>query len=163
MSGKLVKNWAALVCTQKVHLRFCLAEILCKHVRLKIGGKIWCLLVWIVRSLYQTASAKFKESWTHMEIFLDFCLYPRRSIIYESTDLNWSIEIKSLIQILGYGHQTPEVAKEYDFMMYYMILPLALRAAIGHQFSDLVKGCTFRGIDCLNSRYNSSILRISLN
>ena len=69
----------------------------------------------------------------------------------------------NLFQILGYGHQTPEVAKEYDFMMYYMILPLALRAAIGHQFSDLVKGCTFRGIDCLNSRYISSISKNLFN
>ena len=63
-----------------------------------------------------------------------------------------SIFIVELIFNLAYGHQTPETTKEYDFMMYYMILPQSIRVSIGHQFSDLVKGCSFHGVDCLNSR-----------
>ena len=73
-----------------------------------------------------------------------------------------SIVIVELIFNLAYGHQTPETTKEYDYMMYYMILPQSIRVSIGHQFSDLVKGCSFHGVDCLNSRL-VSILFIAFN
>ena len=58
-----------------------------------------------------------------------------------------------VISNLGYGSQTASVTKDYDFMMYFMKLPNSLRSEIGHHFSDLVKGCTFHGQDCLDERY----------
>ena len=60
---------------------------------------------------------------------------------------------------LGYGEQTEDVSMDYDFMMYYMALPSKIRGTIGHQFSDFIKGCTFRGTNCLNQRYTVSFLR----
>ena len=60
---------------------------------------------------------------------------------------------------LEVGEQTEDVYRDYNFMMYYMELPMEIRANIGHQFSDFIKGCTFRGTNCLNQRYTVSFLR----
>ena len=54
---------------------------------------------------------------------------------------------------LDLGKQTPDVSMDYNYMMYYMQLPTFIRARIGHQFSDFIKGCTFRQKDCLDERY----------
>ena len=41
---------------------------------------------------------------------------------------------------------------EYAFLEKYMALSKEDRVAIGHNFTDLIKECTFRGRDCLDSR-----------
>ena len=40
-----------------------------------------------------------------------------------------------------------------EFLGKYMTLPRAIRLSIGHNFTQMVKSCTFRGRDCANSRY----------
>ena len=59
--------------TKKVHLRFCLAEILCKHVRLKIGGKNLVLTCLNCAFSLSDGIRQIQGKLTHMEIFLDFC------------------------------------------------------------------------------------------
>ena len=49
---------------------------------------------------------------------------------------------------------TPDFLKtEYKFLHAYMGLNESIRLKIGHQFSDVIKKCTFSGSDCLNIRY----------
>ena len=38
------------------------------------------------------------------------------------------------------------------FLGKYMTLPRAIRLSIGHNFTQMVKSCTFRGRSCTNSR-----------
>ena len=52
------------------------------------------------------------------------------------------------------GGLTPEwLTLEYEFLKEYMGLNESIRHRIGHQFSALIKACTFQGKDCLNERY----------
>ena len=39
-----------------------------------------------------------------------------------------------------------------EFLGKYMTLPRAIRLSIGHNFTQMVKSCTFRGRSCTNSR-----------
>ena len=39
-----------------------------------------------------------------------------------------------------------------EFLGKYMTLPRAIRLSIGHNFTQMVKSCTFRGRNCTNSR-----------
>ena len=41
---------------------------------------------------------------------------------------------------------------EYIFLQYFMSLEEEQRFKIGHNFSGLVKSCTFRGRDCNNEK-----------
>ena len=47
---------------------------------------------------------------------------------------------------------------EYQFLQVYMSLEEKERFKIGHNFSDLVKSCTFRGRDCKEERFVMSPL-----
>ena len=47
---------------------------------------------------------------------------------------------------------------EYQFLQLYMYLEEKERFKIGHNFSDLVKSCTFRGRDCKEERFVMSPL-----
>ena len=78
------------------------------------------------------------------------CFYQRKHFMMCCISLP---TFEFVISNLGYGSQTASVTKDYDFMMYFMKLPNSLRSEIGHHFSDLVKGCTFHGQDCLDERY----------
>ena len=44
----------------------------------------------------------------------------------------------------------PNFDAELEFLYQYMSLSETNRIAIGHQFSDFFKECTFGGVDCLN-------------
>ena len=46
--------------------------------------------------------------------------------------------------------QPADVALEWKFLQKFMSLNETLRQIIGHQFTDFVKECTFRGETCLN-------------
>ena len=46
--------------------------------------------------------------------------------------------------------QPADVALEWQFLQKFMSLNDTLRQIIGHQFTDFVKECTFRGETCLN-------------
>ena len=41
------------------------------------------------------------------------------------------------------------VDRQNKFLYYYMNFPEKVRLTIGHQFSDMIKFCTFKGRDCL--------------
>ena len=43
-----------------------------------------------------------------------------------------------------------DVEKEWSFVQEYMSLDEEIRKMIGHSFTDLIKSCLFRGVDCLN-------------
>ena len=48
------------------------------------------------------------------------------------------------------GQAPPNFEAELEFLYQYMSLSEKNRIAIGHQFSDFFKECTFGGVDCLN-------------
>ena len=52
-----------------------------------------------------------------------------------------------------YGQQTAAAQDEAEFLMQYMGLTEYVRKLIGHNFTDFVKSCTFRGSTCLDSKY----------
>ena len=47
------------------------------------------------------------------------------------------------------GSQPTGVAQELEFLQTFMGLEEAERKLLGHSFSSFIKGCTFRGRDCL--------------
>ena len=52
------------------------------------------------------------------------------------------------------GGAVPDyLTTEYRFIGQYMNVSEEERKKIGHQFSDLIKSCTFRGRDCLKEKY----------
>ena len=53
----------------------------------------------------------------------------------------------------NYGEQTEAAAAEAEFLSQYMGLSENVRQKIGHDFSDFIKSCTFRGSTCLDSKY----------
>ena len=53
----------------------------------------------------------------------------------------------------NYGEQTEAAAAEAEFLSQYMGLSENVRQMIGHDFSDFIKSCTFRGSTCLDSKY----------
>ena len=57
-----------------------------------------------------------------------------------------------------YGQQTAAAQDEAEFLMQYMGLSEHVRKLIGHNFTDFVKSCTFRGSTCLESKYNFDII-----
>ena len=69
------------------------------------------------------------------------------------------VSLSFCIFILEYGEQNADVTKEYEFLMNFMTLDMSIRNEIGHQFEEFIQGCTFRGADCLNSRYINTNLR----
>ena len=53
----------------------------------------------------------------------------------------------------SYGTQTKTVAAEMEFLKNYMSLNEQERLLIGHHgFDSFIKGCTFRGADCLKEK-----------
>ena len=46
---------------------------------------------------------------------------------------------------------------EYQFLKVYMTIDEEERFAIGHQFEDMVKECTFRGRDCTQEKYDCAV------
>ena len=48
------------------------------------------------------------------------------------------------------GQQPTSVAQELMFLQAFMTLEEPERQIIGHNFSSFIRGCTFRGRDCLN-------------
>ncbi len=50
---------------------------------------------------------------------------------------------------VDYGIQTETVANEFEFLRNYMTLTDQERILIGHDFNSFIKGCTFRGKDCM--------------
>ena len=50
------------------------------------------------------------------------------------------------------GEMPDFLSAEYEFLEVYMALNESLRHKIGHQFDGFIKECTFRGMDCLNTR-----------
>ena len=48
------------------------------------------------------------------------------------------------------GQQPSSVAEEMEFLRTFMSLDEKERQLIGHNFTSFIKGCTFRGRDCLN-------------
>ena len=48
------------------------------------------------------------------------------------------------------GLTRPNFEAQLEFLYQYMSLSEMNRIAIGHQFSDFFKECTFGGADCLN-------------
>ena len=53
----------------------------------------------------------------------------------------------------SYGTQTKTVAAEMEFLKNFMSLNEQERLLIGHHgFDSFIKGCTFRGADCLKER-----------
>ena len=52
-----------------------------------------------------------------------------------------------------YGQQTQSAADEAEFLAQYTGLSEHVRKLIGHDFSDFIKSCTFRGSTCLDSKY----------
>jgi hypothetical protein len=51
---------------------------------------------------------------------------------------------------VDYGVQTETIANEWEFLRNFMTLNEQERILIGHDFHSFVKGCTFRGKDCLD-------------
>ena len=51
-----------------------------------------------------------------------------------------------------YGEQIKATKDEAEFVMQYMKLPETIRKMIGHSFESFLKMCTFRGLDCLDSK-----------
>ena len=52
----------------------------------------------------------------------------------------------------GLGGMPTLLKAQYQFLALYMGLNERTRVAIGHQFDDFIKECTFLGSDCLNIR-----------
>ena len=53
----------------------------------------------------------------------------------------------------SYGTQTKTVAAEMEFLKNFMSLNEQERLLIGHHgFDSFIKGCTFRGADCLKEK-----------
>ena len=53
----------------------------------------------------------------------------------------------------SYGTQTKTVAAEMEFLKNFMSLNEQERLLIGHHgFESFIKGCTFRGADCLKEK-----------
>ena len=51
-------------------------------------------------------------------------------------------------------HDVPNIVDRHNrFIFYYMNIAEKVRLSVGHQFSDMVKFCTFKGKDCLDERY----------
>ena len=50
----------------------------------------------------------------------------------------------------GDGNKSADFEAEAEFLNQYMSLNLANRMKIGHTFTDMIKECSFSGIDCLN-------------
>jgi hypothetical protein len=50
---------------------------------------------------------------------------------------------------VDYGVQTEAVADEWKFLRNFMTLNEQERILIGHDFKSFIKGCTFRGKDCM--------------
>ena len=51
-----------------------------------------------------------------------------------------------------YGEQSQAAKDEAEFVMQYMTLSETIRKMIGHSFESFLKMCTFRGLDCLDSK-----------
>ena len=51
-----------------------------------------------------------------------------------------------------YGEQTGAVKDEALFLAQFMGLSEHVRKLIGHDFSDFIKMCTFRGASCLDTK-----------
>ena len=51
-----------------------------------------------------------------------------------------------------YGEQIKATKDEAEFVMQYMKLSETIRKMIGHSFESFLKMCTFRGLDCLDSK-----------
>ena len=52
------------------------------------------------------------------------------------------------------GAQPESQKKANQFLSKYMTLDYPQRQYIGHNFSDMIQACTFRGRDCLESEYD---------
>ena len=52
----------------------------------------------------------------------------------------------------GAMEQPDSINIEYEFMMFLMQIPIKFRLMIGHQFSEFIKECTVRQLNCLNER-----------
>ena len=50
------------------------------------------------------------------------------------------------------GEMPDFLSAEYEFLEVYMALNESLRHKIGHQFDGFIKECTFRGMDCLDTK-----------
>ena len=50
---------------------------------------------------------------------------------------------------VNYGVQPAAVANEMEFLRNFMTLEEKERILIGHDFNSFIKGCTFRGKNCL--------------
>ena len=50
---------------------------------------------------------------------------------------------------VNYGIQPAAVANEMEFLRNFMSLDENERILIGHDFKSFIKGCTFRGKNCL--------------
>ena len=50
---------------------------------------------------------------------------------------------------VNYGIQPAAVANEMEFLRNFMSLDESERILIGHDFKSFIKGCTFRGKNCL--------------
>ena len=53
--------------------------------------------------------------------------------------------------VIDYGIQDEAVANEFEFLRNFMTLNDLERMIIGQDFDSFIKGCTFRGKDCLES------------
>ena len=61
---------------------------------------------------------------------------------------------------MSLGGSTPDgLTVEYGFLKEYMGLNNSIRHSIGHQFSAMIKACTFQGKDCLDEKYIQYFLR----
>ena len=58
--------------------------------------------------------------------------------------------IPFLIEKSKNGIQTETVANEWAFLRNFMTLNENERILIGHDFDSFIKGCTFRGNDCMD-------------
>ena len=52
--------------------------------------------------------------------------------------------------VVNYGVQPAAVANEMEFLRNFMTLNEDERMLIGHDFKSFIKGCTFRGKNCLS-------------
>ena len=56
-------------------------------------------------------------------------------------------------EVVNYGVQPAAVANEMEFLRNFMALNEQERMLIGHDFKSFIKGCTFRGKNCLKETY----------
>ena len=81
------------------------------------------------------------------------------ALLYAMLDLTEYVGLEGYINIILSGSNPPpecmgqqpsSVAEEMEFLRTFMSLDEKERQLIGHNFTSFIKGCTFRGRDCLN-------------